>query len=226
MRILGVDEAGRGCVIGPLVIAGVLINMDSQSVLLDLGVKDSKLLSVQRRENLAHKIRELAMGIKLVKLSPSEIDKVVDRKRRLHKLNRLEAQAMATIIEALKPDIAIVDAADVYADRFKQHVTECLSSPVRVVSEHKADRNHPIVSAASIIAKTERDLDIKRLRSQYGDFGSGYMPDVKTKVFLETLLKKYGEYPKFVRRSWKPAKLLKARIKLKQAKLEDNLTKA
>ena len=162
MRILGVDEAGRGCVIGPLVIAGVLIYEENQSALVVLAVNDSKLLSHHQRENLAHEIRELAIDIQLVKLTPSEIDKVVDRKRKLHKLNRLEAQAMATIIEALKPDIAIVDAADVFAERYKQHITECLPFPVQVISEHKADRNYPVVSAASIIAKIERDLDIER----------------------------------------------------------------
>jgi ribonuclease HII len=67
-----------------------------------------------------------------VKLSPAEIDKVVERGRKLHRLNRLEAQAMAKVIEQLKPDIAYVDASDVLEERFKQHILEYL--PFKVES--------------------------------------------------------------------------------------------
>lgn len=225
MRILGVDEAGRGCVMGPLVIAGVIVDERSQHKLLELGVKDSKLLSSRRREKLAKAIKEIAVCTHVVKLSPAEIDKVVNSGRKLHKLNRLEAKAMAKVIEALKPDIAIVDASDVLADRYKQHITECLSFPVQVISEHKADKNYPVVSAASIIAKVERDQAINELKAKYGDFGSGYMTDPKTTAFLETLAKKHEAYPDFVRRSWKPAKTAKANAKMLQTKLHEKMAK-
>ena len=111
MRILGVDEAGRGCVMGPLVIAGVLIDESSQPKLLELGVKDSKLLSRRRREQLAKEIKQIAIDTHIVKLSPAEIDKAVNRRKKLYKLNRLEAKTMAKVIEALRPDVAIVDIA-------------------------------------------------------------------------------------------------------------------
>lgn len=226
LRILGVDEAGRGCVMGPLIIAGVLIDERSQSKLLEIGVKDSKLLSRHRRERLAKEIKRIAINTRIISLSPNKIDKVVNSQRKLHKLNRLEAQTMAKIIETLKPDVAIVDASDILADRYKQHIIECLSFPVEVISEHKADKNYPVVSAASIIAKVERDRNIDRLKAKYGDFGSGYMADPKTKVFLEALVKKYGVYPDFVRCSWKPAKAAKTNAKTKQTKLDENILKA
>ena len=184
LRILGVDEAGRGCVIGPLVVAGVLIDERMEPKLLELGVKDSKLLSRHRREQLGKKIEKVAIDTHVIKLSPSEIDKAVNSRRKLHKLNRLEAKTMAKVIEALRPDIAIVDASDVLADRYKQHITERLPFQVQVISEHKADKNYPVVSAASIIAKVERDRNIDELKAQHGDFGSGYMANPKTMVFL------------------------------------------
>jgi len=226
MRILGVDEAGRGCVMGPLVIAGVLVDEKSQPKLVELGVKDSKLLSRRRREFLAKEIKKVAIDTYIIKLSPAEIDEAVNSQRKLHKLNRLEAQTMAKVIETLRPDIAFVDASDILANRYKQHIVECLPFQVQVISEHKADKKYPVVSAASIIAKVERDRKIDELKAQHGDFGSGYMANPETMAFLETLIKKYGAYPDFVRRSWKPAKIAKTNVKMKQTQLHEEMTKA
>jgi len=207
--VAGVDEAGRGCVIGPLVIAGVLIKEERMPILTRLGVKDSKLLSSKKREALAVEIVRLAEKHMVMKLSPVEIDRAVESGRKLHKLNRLEAQTMAMIIEALKPDEAYVDAADVLEERFKHHIQEGLSFKAKIVSKHKADRTYPVVSAASIIAKVERDREIAALTVHYGDFGSGYLTDPKTMRFLKQWLQTHGEYPDCVRKSWKPAKRAK-----------------
>lgn len=219
MVIAGVDDAGRGSVIGPLVIAGVLIKEEDLPKLTQLGVKDSKLLSPNRRETLAIEIKRIAQKHSIVKLSPKEIDKVVQTGRKLHKLNRLEAQAMAKVIELLKPDKAYVDASDVLEERFKQHILEYLPFKVEIISEHKADRKYPIVSAASIIAKVERDREIEELKTKYGDLGCGYPTDPKTISFLQQCLEKSGEYPDFVRKSWKPAKKAKIKNDLRQRKL-------
>jgi ribonuclease HII len=208
--IAGVDDAGRGSVIGPLVIAGVLISEEDMPKLVELGVKDSKLLSPQRREKLAAEIKRIAKKYTVIKLSPKDVDAVVERGVKLHRLNRLEAQTMAKVIEALQPDIAYVDASDVLEERFKQHILECLPFKVEIVSEHKADRKYPVVSAASIIAKVERDSEIAELAEKYGDFGCGYPTDPKTISFLQKCLQKTGEYPDFVRKSWKPAKRVKS----------------
>jgi len=217
--VAGVDEAGRGCVIGPLVIAGVLIREEKMPILTRLGVKDSKLLSSKKREALAVEIARLAEKHVVMKLSPVEIDRAVESGRKLHKLNRLEAQTMAMIIEALKPDEAYVDAADVLEERFKHHIQEDLPFKARIVSKHKADRTYPVVSAASIIAKVERDKEIAALTAQYGDFGSGYLTDPKTMKFLKKWLQTHGEYPDCVRKSWKPAKQAKNEKGTAQKKL-------
>ncbi|MDI6847369.1 MAG: ribonuclease HII [Candidatus Bathyarchaeia archaeon] len=219
MLIAGVDDAGRGCVIGPLVIAGILMKEEDLPKLAQLGVKDSKVLSPRKRETLAVEIKQIAKKHSVIKLSPKEIDKVVQTGRKLHKLNRLEAQTMAKVIEMLKPEIAYVDASDVLEERFKQHILECMSFKVEIISEHKADRKYPIVSAASIIAKVEREKEIAELKEKHGDFGCGYPTDPKTVSFLQQCLEKSGEYPDFIRKSWKPAKRAKRERGSRQAKL-------
>lgn len=195
-----------GPVIGPLVIAGVLIHDDQVEALKALGVKDSKLLSPRRREKLADEIKRLAAKYEIVELSPAEIDKIVLTGKKFHRLNLLEAKAMAEVIRRLKPEVAYVDASDVVAERFGSQIKEMLSFPVTIISEHKADVTYPVVSAASIIAKVSRDKIIAQLHEKYGDFGSGYVTDSKTVTFLKDWVKRHGSYPDFVRKSWKPAK--------------------
>ena len=209
MLVAGVDEAGRGCVIGPLVIAGVSINEEKLHVLRRLGVKDSKLLSPKKRETLFTEIAGLAENHYVVKLLPSEIDRAVECTRKLHKLNRLEAQTMAQVINFLNPDEAYVDAADVLEERFKHHIQECLTVKAKITSRHKADKIYAVVSAASIIAKVERDKEIATLKGVYGDFGSGYLTDQKTLRFLKKWMQTHDEYPCCVRQSWKTAKQVK-----------------
>jgi len=219
MLIAGVDEAGRGCVIGPLVVAGIAITTENLPLLIELGVKDSKLLTAKKREKLYPEIIKLTHSYHTIKVPPNHIDKAVRCKKTLFKLNRLEAQTMAKIIEQLKPDEAYVDAADVLEVRFGEHIQECLSIKTRIISEHKADRNYPVVSAASIIAKVERDHEIETLKIKYGDFGSGYLTDGKTMDFLKRLLDEFGDYPSCVRKSWEPARRAKAEHGSKQKTL-------
>jgi len=210
MLIAGVDEAGRGCVIGPLVVAGVLVKKDNLPSLIELGVKDSKLLTPKKREELYPEIIKLTENFHTVKVPPIQIDKAVESARRLHKLNRLEAQVMAQVIEVLMPDEVYVDAADRVEHRFGNHIRECLKAKTKIISRHKADQIFPIVSAASIIAKVERDREVASLRSEHGDFGSGYLTDEKTMLFLKQLINNNDDYPSFVRKSWKPAKRAKS----------------
>jgi ribonuclease HII len=207
--VAGVDEAGRGCVIGPLVIAGFLVKEEDLPILTQLGVKDSKLLSPRKREALLVELMRIAERNQIIKLKPKEIDAAVKSGRKLHKLNRLEAQIMARIINALEPNEAYVDAADVLEDRFKHHIQEDLTVKAKIISRHKADKIFPVVSAASIIAKVERDREIAALKATFGDFGSGYLTDKKTMVFLKQWMQNHVEYPDCVRKSWKPAKQVK-----------------
>ena len=208
-RIAGVDDAGRGPIIGPLVIAGVLIDEDKIRELVSIGVKDSKLLTPKQRSDLAEKIQRIASKISYDQLSPAEIDEVVLKAKKLQKLNFLEAKSMAKVIADLRPEAVWVDASDVKPERYARHILDELPPDLRrivLISEHKADRKYPIVSAASIIAKVKRDYEISKLWEEYGNFGSGYVTDPKTIEFLKEWRRKHVDYPSIVRRSWKTIK--------------------
>ena len=206
--IAGVDEAGRGAVIGPLVIAGVLIEEESQDLQL-LGVKDSKLLTPRKRGELSEKIKNVVLKYAYFELSPAQIDRVVLFGRQYRRLNYLEMCVMAKIIRDLRPDRAIVDPSDVKPERCIQEIRRMLAFEVEIICEHHADRIYPVVSAASILAKVHRDAMVSELRERYGDFGSGYPSDPKTIGFLERIIKNGEEFPSFVRSSWATAKRLR-----------------
>lgn len=197
MDILGIDEAGRGSVLGPMVIAGVIIPEKMEKVLERMGVKDSKRLIPNRRTILSRKLKKM-FEYEIVVISALEIDKM--RADGIN-LNDIEKNAMRDLIIRLNPEKAIVDAVDVKAERFQNYL--CESTGVNVIAEHKADDKYIEVSAASIIAKAERDAQIAEINKEYiktGGIGSGYPSDPTTKKFLNNYT--YDEMPKFVRKSW------------------------
>ena len=197
MDILGIDEAGRGSVLGPMVIAGVIVPEKMEKVLERMGVKDSKRLVPNRRTILSRKLKKM-FEYEIVVISASEIDKM--RADGIN-LNDIEKNAMRDLIIRLNPEKAIVDAVDVKAERFQNYL--CESTGVNVIAEHKADDKYIEVSAASIIAKAERDAQIAEINKEYiktGGIGSGYPSDPTTKKFLNNYT--YDEMPEFVRKSW------------------------
>jgi len=171
--------------------------------LKELGVKDSKLLSPRRRESLYPEIVRLCGSVATVRIGPAEIDTVVRSGRKYRRLNYLEALYMAKVIDRLGARQVTVDASDTVPERFRRHIAENLSQKCRVVARHHADRDFPIVSAASIVAKVERDAAVRGLREVHGDFGSGYPSDPKTRGFFIEWLRRKEELPSFVRKSWK-----------------------
>jgi len=199
----GVDDAGRGCIIGPLVLAGVALEESQISKLNGIGVRDSKTLSPSARIRLYFLIKDLAYKVVSVKVPPEEVDKYVARRKKYIKLNLLEAEAAAKVVEELEADLVYIDASDTDPERFKKNVVALIKRRVEVISEHNADKTYPIVSAASIVAKVERDAEIARLRERYGNFGSGYPADPNTIAFLREWLGKHGEIPPFARKTWK-----------------------
>lgn len=203
LRVCGVDDAGRGPVIGPLVIAGILIEEKKIEALRTLGVKDSKMLLASARTRLSKEIPEVIDDYHIVELSADQLDRIVNRAPKFQRLNLLEAKAMAQVIDKLKPDIAYVDSSDTRPERFKNNISDCLSFAPRIVSEHKADINYPVVSAASIMAKVHRDARVDEIKKEYGEIGSGYAHDPATARFLRNYYTQHGDFPPIVRRSWK-----------------------
>ncbi len=213
--VCGVDDAGRGPVIGPLVLAGIALPESKMDELSRLGVRDSKLLSPYARSRIASDLKALGADIAYEEVTPAEIDEVVLHGKKLFKLNFLEAKAMAKVIERLRPTLAYVDASDVNEARFGELVKANVTFPLEVISEHGADRNYPIVSAASILAKVRRDQAIEELRARHGDFGSGYPADPRTIEFLRKWIREKGDAPPFVRKSWKTFRRMEEEAKKK-----------
>lgn len=201
------DEAGRGPVIGPLAIAGVAVYRAALPSLSKIGVKDSKKLSPRAREDLYPRIAEVAKSVEVVLVQPKEIDRVVGGPKH-RRLNYLEAVKVASVLEEMRPDIAYIDASDVNPKRYAQTIRENLSFPLKLVCQHKADARYPVVSAASIVAKVSRDRAVARLKMRYGDFGSGYPSDRRTRAFLRNWMEKKETLPPIVRKKWKTLKRL------------------
>ena len=196
--ICGVDEAGKGPVIGPLVVAAVKIK--NAKDIGNLGVKDSKQLTSAKRKELAEIIKsEFDYAIEIIE------PEIVDEYRKQNKLNELNREAFERLISKLNPNIAYVDAADVNEQRFGKQIKEKLTNEndTDVISMHKADAKIDVVAAASIIAKETREREVERIKAEIGDFGSGYPSDEKTIKFLKSFYADNGKWPTGTRKSWK-----------------------
>jgi ribonuclease HII len=200
----------KGPVIGPMVICGFLIEESKIEKLKEIGVKDSKLLSSIKRKRIALILKRIAKNIILVKISASEIDRL----RKKINLNEIEINKISEIINSLSPNIVIIDSPEVNTKRFINKIKKKLKNKnIKIIAENYADRKYPIVSAASILAKVERDKEIEKIKKRIGyDFGSGYASDKKTINFLKYWLKNHKELPNFVRKSWITVKLLSEEI--------------
>ncbi|MEW5897293.1 MAG: ribonuclease HII [Nanoarchaeota archaeon] len=204
--IVGIDEAGRGPVLGPLVIAALAFKEEDQKKLEWLGVKDSKLLSSEVREELFERVKEIVHDFRIEMIEPDAIDLSLMESE--SNLNWLEAETSARLVSELDADVIILDCPSPNIAAYRNYVLARLSAAVKkkadLLAEHKADVNHIVVSAASIVAKVIRDRQIERLRKEIGiDFGSGYMSDPKTREFLENY---YDKFPQLFRRRWQSYK--------------------
>ncbi|MCX6695806.1 MAG: ribonuclease HII [Candidatus Altiarchaeota archaeon] len=202
----GIDEAGRGPVIGPMVLCCVVVDKKGIEKLSKLRVRDSKKVAPGRREHLEPLIKSIVQEWVIAKVTPRQIDSL----RKEMSLNAIEAVKTAELILSLKnkPSKITIDATDNIADDYTKRIVGYMTkmSPdyriPAIVSEHKADANYIEVGAASIIAKVERDREIEELKKEYGNFGSGYPSDELTQKFLKKLVKEGGGLPDYVRKSW------------------------
>lgn len=212
MKILGIDEAGRGAVLGSMFIGGVLVDEADMEELGQLGLKDSKDLTDGQREGFVPEITEMAADTFVKEVTATDIDEL----RKIMSLNVIEIKAFAHIIQELEPDKVFIDLPEPDGDRFVKKVKNELPDEPRyqdivMVAEHKADENYPIVSAASILAKSGREAHTADLKEAYGvPFNTGYAHDEKTIDFLKQHLAENGELPEETRESWATAKRIKA----------------
>lgn len=200
--ILGIDEAGKGPVIGPLIIAGCLIDEKDEYKLREIGARDSKELTPRQRERMFEKIKNLCLDHFIVEITPKQLNAEMG----ILNLNQIELARVAKIVNHFsdkKPKV-IIDSFEANTEKFAQKLRTLLNDKsLEIVSENRADKNYVTVSAASIIAKVTRDGKIKELHKKYGDFGSGYPADPRTIDFLNKLDEK--EFPEIVRLKWSTA---------------------
>ncbi|MGC8727185.1 MAG: ribonuclease HII [Thermoplasmata archaeon] len=194
--LCGIDEAGRGPVIGPMVIAVVCGHNET---FRNIGAKDSKLLTEGRRESILSNILETSEYHSFKIIGEEEIDEAVSK----NLLNFLEAKHIASLMQ--KGNSYIVDCPDINEARFKKILSD-ISGIDDIIAEHKADINYPVVSAASILAKVTREREIEKIKKEIGDFGSGYPSDPRTINFLREYYRKNHVLPPHTRKSWKTVK--------------------
>lgn len=197
--ILGIDEAGRGCVIGSLFIAGFLILESDEIIdrLNSLGVNDSKLLLPKKRDVLAKEIMKIGNDCKVLKIQPKFLDKF--------SINDLEIQYSAKLVSLFSPDRVYMDvpASGAGIKRYCGSVASLCSADAKMIGGNNMDSSNVLVASASILAKSEREKHIKILKKKYGDFGSGYPSDPKTIIWLRWWKKNKGEWPTIVRKKWR-----------------------
>jgi len=199
--ICGVDEAGRGSVMGPLVVG--VVYAEDDGLLKDIGVKDSKKLTPRAREKMYGEITSGAVHWCTVIISAEEID---EQRKRIS-LNEIELNMFAEGTSRWSSDEIYADCPDVNESSFSQRLGALLGRSEGIIARHKADDTYPVVSAASIVAKVTRDRMIEEIREEFGtNIGSGYPSDHYTMDFIKAWVDEKGCAPPHVRTSWEPVR--------------------
>ncbi len=204
--ILGIDDAGRGPLIGPMALAGCLIPKSLEKEFKEIGVRDSKTLTDKKREFLAGEIRKKAISYHVTLSFPERIDEGI---KKGVNLNTIEAMEAAEIINKLTENInepvsIIIDCPSTNREAWRNQVISYIhfTDNLHIICEHKADRDYVAVSAASILAKSQRETEVAKIKEKIGeDFGSGYTSDPLTIAFMKNRCKKYKDAGLF-RKSW------------------------
>lgn len=220
MIIAGIDEAGRGPCFGPMTMSIAIIEKENEKKLKEIGVKDSKYILEKKRNTLFEEIKPFTIENKTLTISNIEINDMMVNES----LNEIEAIKVAELINKTKSkiDIIYIDSPDSGTGRFEKRIRKYLNkekNSIKIIAENKSDSKYVVVGAASILAKVTRDKEIKKLREEYGDFGSGYPADPKTKLFLEDYYKRNNEIPPFSRIFWSTFKKYVNTSDRKQQKL-------
>lgn len=215
--IIGIDEAGKGPVIGSMFAAAIAV---PDPAILPAEVDDSKRLTASHRQELYQTLTETdEVSIGTAEVSPQDIDDPETN------MNSLTVSAHARALDALSAQTTIetgdviADAGDTNADRFARQIANQSSTDLGISASHGADSQYPVVGAASVVAKSHREMHVRDLADRYGPVGSGYPGDKQTRQFLATFYREHGEFPDCVRRSWQTCADIIAAVE--QAGLEE-----
>jgi len=235
--ILGLDEAGRGPVLGPMVIALVKARESDLEEFNRWGIRDSKRLNKRKRNELYNLIVS-RYEVKTIVLEAKDIDEMIKRSN----LDNIEIGMFSKLINSvLREEYRIDEEGEIsahYNKRVKIYIDACCSNRrafsnkiksrlitydnnIEIIAEHKADDKYKIVSAASIVAKVTRDRIIDNYKKIYGEIGSGYPSDRVTINYLRNYIKEHGELPEIARKCWKTSQNM-LRSVLKNGEISKN----
>lgn len=195
--VLGVDEAGRGAVLGPLVVAGAVLPELDLPKLAALNVKESKSVARAKRARLVRELWAFGVRGRAVVIQPNRIDQ--------ENLTQLELRAIVELVRFFQPARVIGDppVPPRAIPRFRQSLAKSTGfAEERILFSPKADVREPLVAAASLLAKVVRDGYVRALRQIYGDFGWGYPGEAKVQEFLAQYMRAHGELPPICRKRW------------------------
>lgn len=195
MIVAGIDEAGKGPVLGPLVICLFEVDEAKLPELKKIGVADSKLLTPARREEIFEQLKKIGKW-QLEIVQPAELDS------REASLNKFELAKVAGLIEKSRAERIWFDSIEADGKKVAAKLNKLLRKPREIVAEPKADRTYPVVSAASIVAKVTRDGEIEKLKEKWGEIGSGYPSDPETVEWLDNWFKENKFPPAIARKTW------------------------
>ncbi|MBI5228444.1 ribonuclease HII [Candidatus Micrarchaeota archaeon] len=195
--IAGIDEAGRGPVIGPLVVCCASCRREDEKNLKKYASKDSKQLTKNEREEAYAKLRSFCT-FRWLEISAADLNVMM----KTASLNDIEARTMAELIKRIGECDIMIDMPDRYSWTFRGRMEAFGIKNKKFEAEHKADENYPIVAAASICAKIIRDNKIEEIKKATCDFGSGYPSDPKTRAALMDK-EKIKILEPFIRSKWK-----------------------
>ena len=187
--------------VGPLFVAAAAFTDEALTRLKEAGLRDSKALTRRRRVELEALVKAEALALSVKRVEPHVIDQ--------RNLNEAELEAVASALSELRGRLQSlgVEVESVAVDLFGREgelrrLVESLFPSAEVKLLHRADALLAECSAASIIAKVERDRNLEILKKDYGVLGSGYPSDPETRRWLASIAP-LGEPPPCVRRSWR-----------------------
>ena len=211
-----------------MVLAGISIDSKDAKKLKAIGVKDSKELSPKKREELYKELEKIAKDVVIVKVSACKISSL---KAKGINLDKIEAMKVADIISIINAEKVYVDSIEQNCEKFEKMIKDFLPKEknVKLVVKNYLDESIPVVSAASIVAKVERDKEIEKIKKEVNfDFGVGYAHDERTRVFIEKILQSEEKPPSYLRIHWETVqdiarKLLDENKKVKKWVFEEVL---
>lgn len=218
MLTIGIDDAGRGPLIGPMILAGVLLDENSEKALKNYKIADSKTLSHSVRIQLSQVIQDTAVSYHVESTSAGDIDHSLTNGINLNTLEAIKAAQVINMLNNVHKKIkVIVDCPSTNTTAWRKTLLAYIENPdnLDLHCEHKADANHLSVSAASILAKVERENSVSELKKDFGDFGSGYPSDPFTKEFLKKNGRKFADSGIF-RKTWATWKKAYPSLSLKE----------